>query len=248
MVPVTGGDRGGGSAPAHRRNLGPAHNNNQTLSKVIAVALQRNASGGITLGGRPTLPAPEGGSWGGSAPALSNNFSPLLGNNRMDPNPSESTPVDYEPSYSPTSWEGNEDAGAKDDRVPPAETSTRPFREAREAEEQVASWPQAERSVAGQGHRPTRFEPLVAFDPYGDGQALPKPSRKQLNKQILAEFDAAALDSIQGEADDFPYHGSIKARNALFLDTELRTGTVMVGFLLTAKVTTLVVVRGEPST
>ncbi len=79
----------------------------------------------------------------------------------------------------------------------------------------------------------------MAFDPYGDGQALPKPPRRQLNKQILTEFDTAALDAIQGEADGFPYQGSIQARNTLFLDTELRTGSVMVGFLLTAKVTTL---------
>jgi hypothetical protein len=34
-MPTTGGDRGGGFAPAHRRNLKPAHNNNQTLSNVI---------------------------------------------------------------------------------------------------------------------------------------------------------------------------------------------------------------------
>jgi hypothetical protein len=139
----------------------------------------------------------------------------------------------------PLGWRTRTKAGARDGGVSPAGASTQPSREAREAGGQVASWLQAARSVAGQRHRPTSFEPLVAFDPYGDGQALPKPPRRQLNKQILAKFDTAALDVIQEEADGFPYQGSIQARNALFLDTELRTGSVMVGFLLTAKVTTL---------
>jgi hypothetical protein len=71
------------------------------------------------------------------------------------------------------------------------------------------------------------------------GKRCPSLLGEILNKQILTEFDAAALDSIQGEADGFSYQGSIQARNALFLDTELRTSTMMVGFLLTAKVTTL---------
>jgi hypothetical protein len=63
-MPTTGGDRGGGFAPAHRRNLEPAHNNYQTLSKAIAAARQRNASGGNTAGSRPTVPTQEGESWG----------------------------------------------------------------------------------------------------------------------------------------------------------------------------------------
>jgi hypothetical protein len=32
-MPTTGGDRGGGFAPAHRRNLDAAHSNNQTLQR-----------------------------------------------------------------------------------------------------------------------------------------------------------------------------------------------------------------------
>ncbi len=67
-----------------------------------------------------------------------------------------------------------------------------------------------------------------------------KAPRKQLTKQILAELNSAAPDAIQGEADGFSYHGSIRARNALFLDTELRSGFAMVGFFRTAKVDTLI--------
>jgi hypothetical protein len=51
----------------------------------------------------------------------------------------------------------------------------------------------------------------------------------------------AALDAIQGEADSFPYNGSVKARNALFLDTELRSGSMLTGFQGGARVTTLLV-------
>jgi hypothetical protein len=39
-MPTQWNDRGGGLAPAHRRNLYPAHSDNQTLSKVIAAAPQ----------------------------------------------------------------------------------------------------------------------------------------------------------------------------------------------------------------
>jgi hypothetical protein len=111
----------------------------------------------------------------------------------------------------------------------------------------MAALPQAAHSAAGQEHRPIKCGPTTAgprqedyADPYGDGQPLPKAPRKQLTKQILAELDSAALDAIQGEADGFPYHGSIRARNALFLDTELRSGSALVGFLRTARVDTLI--------
>jgi hypothetical protein len=60
-MPATEGDRGGGFAPAHRRKLDVAHsNNNQTLSKVIASARQRNASSGNTAGSRPSMPTHKG--------------------------------------------------------------------------------------------------------------------------------------------------------------------------------------------
>ncbi len=111
----------------------------------------------------------------------------------------------------------------------------------------MAALPQAAHSAAGQEHRPIKCGPFTAgprqedyADPYGDGQPLPKAPRKQLTKQVLAELDSAALDAIQGEADGFPYHGSIRARNALFLDTELRSGSALVGFLRTARVDTLI--------
>ncbi len=52
--------RGGGFAPAHRRNLDPAHSDNKTLSKVIAAASQPNASGGGYVGSRPSMPIQEG--------------------------------------------------------------------------------------------------------------------------------------------------------------------------------------------
>ena len=111
----------------------------------------------------------------------------------------------------------------------------------------MAILPQAAPSAAGQEHRLIKCGPITAgsrqgdyADPYGDGQSLPKAPRRQLTKQILAELNSAAPDAIQGEADGFPYHGSIRARNALFLDTELRSGSAMVGFFRTAKVDTLI--------
>jgi hypothetical protein len=59
-MPATDGDRGGGFAPAHRRNLDAAHSNNQALSKVIAAARQRNSSSGNAAGSRPSMPTQEG--------------------------------------------------------------------------------------------------------------------------------------------------------------------------------------------
>ncbi len=104
VMPANGDVRGGGFAPAHRRNLVPALNNNQTLSKVIAAARQRKASGSNTAGSRPTVPIQEEESWGGSAPAPSNIFDLALGNNYYERTPYGSTPVNYEP-LSP--WEGD---------------------------------------------------------------------------------------------------------------------------------------------
>ncbi len=92
-------------------------------------------------------------------------------------------------------------------------------------------WAYYGRSWAGKLRRPQL---------YGDGQPLPKAPRRQLTKQILAKLNSAAPDAIQGEAYGFPYHGSIRERNALFLDTELRSGSAMAGFLITAKVDTLI--------
>jgi hypothetical protein len=76
-------------------------------------------------------------------------------------------------------------------------------------------------------------------DPYGCGQPLPPPPARQLTGSVLRSCDTAALDAIQGKADSFPYNGSVKARNALFLDTELRSGSMLTGFLGGARVTTL---------
>ncbi len=243
-MPTTGGDRGGGLAPAHRRNLEPAHSYKQTLSKVIAAARQRNASSGNTAGSRLSVPTQEGESWGGSAPAPSNNFYLALGNNYYEPTPYGYTPVDYEP-LSP--WEGEEEADARHDRVPPADSLTPSWRGEQGSAAQMAALLQAAHSAAGQEYRPVKCGPNTAgprqedyADPYDDGQPLPKAPRRQLTKQILAELDSAAPDAIQSEADGFPYHGSIRTRNALFLDTELRTGSAMVGFLRTAKVDTLI--------
>jgi hypothetical protein len=213
-MPTTGGDRGGGFAPAHRRNLEPAHSNNQTLSKVIAAARQRNASSSNTAGSRPSVPTQEGENWGGSAPAPSNNFDPALGNNYYEPTPYGYTPVDYDP-LSP--WEGDEEADARHDRVSPADSFTRPLRGEQGSAAQMAALPQAAHSTAGQEYRPIKCGPITAgsrqedcADPYGDGQPLPKKApRRQLTKQILAELNSAVLDAIQSEADGFPYHGSV---------------------------------------
>jgi hypothetical protein len=59
-MPATEGDRRGGFAPAHRRNLDPAHSDNHTLSKVIATAPQPNASGDGSAASRPSMPTQEG--------------------------------------------------------------------------------------------------------------------------------------------------------------------------------------------
>ena len=82
----------------------------------------------------------------------------------------------------------------------------------------MAILPQAAHSDAGQEHMPIKCGPITAgprqgdyADPYdGDEQPLPKAPRRQLTKQILAELNSAAPDAIQGEADGFPYHGSIR--------------------------------------
>jgi hypothetical protein len=76
-------------------------------------------------------------------------------------------------------------------------------------------------------------------DPYGSGQPLPQSPARQLTGNILRSYDTVALDAIQAEADSFPYNGSVKARNALFLETELRSGSMLTGFLGGARVTTL---------
>ncbi len=72
---------------------------------------------------------------------------------------------------------------------------------------------------------------MSAYDPYGSGQPLPPPPARQLTGSILRSYNTAALDAIQGEADSFSYNGSVKACNALFLDTELRSGSMLTGFL-----------------
>jgi hypothetical protein len=195
------------------------------------------------------MPTREGKSWGGSAPAQSNNFVPALNNNYPESATYGYTPVDYDP-LSP--WEDEGEADARNGRVLPADPHTPPRHGEQGGAEQMAALPQAAHSAAGQKHRPIKCGPTTAgprqkdyADPYDDGQPLTKDPRKQLTKQILAELDSAALDAIQGEAiqpsDGFPYHGSIRARNALFLDTELRSGSAMVGFLRTARVDTLIV-------
>ncbi len=79
--------------------------------------------------------------------------------------------------------------------------------------------------------------PAYGTEPY---QPLPPPPAGQLTTgSVLRSCDTAALDAIQGEADSFPYNGSVKARYALFLGTELRSGSMLTGFLGGARVTTL---------
>ncbi len=77
-MPATEGGRGGGFAPAHRRNLDAARSNNQALSEVM---LQRHANSAHAAGSRPSMPTYEGESWGGSASAQSNSLDPALDNN-----------------------------------------------------------------------------------------------------------------------------------------------------------------------
>ncbi len=78
------------------------------------------ASGKHATVGRPAVPATLGKGWGGSAPAQRNNLSLVYHSFPVHvPRPYEFTPVDYEP-YSPTSWEGNDDAGANEGWKRPA--------------------------------------------------------------------------------------------------------------------------------
>ncbi len=85
--------------------------------------------------------------------------------------------------------------------------------------------------AGGQGHAGFPVHTLGNVDPYGSGQPLPPPPARQLSGSILRSYNTVALDAMQVEADSFPYNGSVKARNALFLDTELRSGSMLTGFL-----------------
>jgi hypothetical protein len=86
--------------------------------------------------------------------------------------------------------------------------------------------------AGGQGHAGFPVHTPGNVDPYGSGQPLSPPPARQLTGSILRSCDTAVvLDAIQGEADSFPYNGSVKARNALFLNTELRSGSMLTGFL-----------------
>ncbi len=81
-MPTQRDDRGGGFAPAHRRNLDPAHSDNRTLSKVIAAAPQPNASGGGYVGSRPSMPTQRDDRGGGFAPAHRRNLDPAQSDNQ----------------------------------------------------------------------------------------------------------------------------------------------------------------------
>ncbi len=153
----------------------------------------------------------------------------------------------YDEPYSPSSCEGSEDAGAKGENIPTAESFNPPSRNAGRRQKRAASPPRAVHSTAGRVTGPSGFLPLAGghgraeypfippwnVDPYGSGQPLPHlPAARQLIGSILLRnYDSAALDDIQAEADSFLYNGSVRARNALFLNTELRTGSMLTGFL-----------------
>jgi hypothetical protein len=75
-VPTTVGDRGGGSAPAQRRNLSPARSNKTTLYKSVVMGQSGAASGEPAAGGGSTVPVRASNRGGGAAPAQRRNLSP----------------------------------------------------------------------------------------------------------------------------------------------------------------------------
>jgi hypothetical protein len=79
-VSTTLGERGGGAAPAQRRNLSPAHGNRQATYRDVLVEHSGAASGEPAAGSGPTGPATEGRRGGGAAPAQRRNLSPARGN------------------------------------------------------------------------------------------------------------------------------------------------------------------------
>jgi hypothetical protein len=77
--PATEGERGGGAAPAQRRNLSPARGNGPTTFR-SEVERSGAASGEPAAGSGPTGPATGGRRGGGAAPAQRRNLSPARGN------------------------------------------------------------------------------------------------------------------------------------------------------------------------
>ncbi len=126
-----------------------------------------------------------------------------------------------------------------------AEWFASPSRSAGMWQGRPASPPRTAQGISGRVAEPTGFVPLAGgqghagfpvytpgnVDLYGSGLSLPPIPARQLTGSILRSCDTAVLDAIQGEAVSFPYNGSVKARNALFLDTELRSGSLLTGFL-----------------
>ena len=60
--------------------------------------------------------------------------------------------------------------------------------------------------------------------------ALPGPATRQLTKNDLGSFDRKHLNSIEAVAKSAPYLESIRFRNDLILDTELRTSNALTIF------------------
>ncbi len=73
------GDRGGGSAPAQRRNLSPAHGSNPNAYKDIMAEQVGTASGEPAAGDGLAVPTTVGDRGSGSAPAQRRNISPAYG-------------------------------------------------------------------------------------------------------------------------------------------------------------------------
>ncbi len=73
--------------------------------------------------------------------------------------------MDYKP-LSP--WEGEGEADARSDRVPPADSLSLPCRGEQGSAAQMAILPQAAHSAAGQEHRPIKCGPITAGSKQGD--------------------------------------------------------------------------------
>ncbi len=79
-VPTTVGERGGGSAPAQRRNLSPAHGDKHATYRSVVMGRGGAASGKPAAGGGSMVPATVGERGGGAALAQRHNLSPAHGN------------------------------------------------------------------------------------------------------------------------------------------------------------------------
>ncbi len=135
------GETGGGAAPAQRRKPSSARGAGPTTFRSEMAAQGCASSGEPAASGEPAISKYH------SLPA---HVTELY----------QHTPVDYEP-LTPTAWEGNEDAGAKDGNIPTAESFASPSRSAGMRQGRAALPPRSVQSAAGRVTGPGGFVPLA---------------------------------------------------------------------------------------